>query len=54
LLPSASISVGRANVHRIQVEEDKHAKEVGSYLHPELFGQPAENQLALKAAARDS
>jgi hypothetical protein len=31
-----------ANAHRIQVEEDKPKKELGSYLHPELFGQPAE------------
>jgi hypothetical protein len=31
-----------ANAHRIPVEEDKPKAELGSYLHPELFGQPAE------------
>ncbi len=29
-----------ANAHRIPVEEDKRGAEQGSYLHPELFGQP--------------
>ncbi|MFN8471478.1 MAG: hypothetical protein U0822_04605 [Anaerolineae bacterium] len=29
-----------ANAHRIPVEEDKLGAEQGSYLHPELFGQP--------------
>jgi hypothetical protein len=31
-----------ANAHRIQVEEVKSQQEKGSYLHPELFGQPEE------------
>ena len=30
-----------ANANRIPVEEDKPGVEKGSYLHPELFGQPA-------------
>ncbi len=29
-----------ANAHRIPVEEAKPDKEAGTYLHPELFGQP--------------
>jgi len=29
-----------ANAHRIQVEEEKPELEQGTYLHPELFGQP--------------
>ncbi len=29
-----------ANAHRIPLEENKAGKERGSYLHPELFGQP--------------
>ena len=32
-----------ANAHRIQVEEDKPDKERGYYIHPDLYGQPAEN-----------
>jgi hypothetical protein len=32
-----------ANANRIQVEEDKPAKERGYYLHPDLYGQPEEN-----------
>ena len=35
-----------ANAHRIKVEEDKTGKERGSYLHPELFGQPKEKSTA--------
>jgi hypothetical protein len=35
-----------ANAHRIEVEEDKHDKERGYYLHPELYGQPEENGLS--------
>ncbi len=31
-----------ANAHRIRVEEEKPAKERGTYLHPEAFGQPRE------------
>ncbi|MEY2547077.1 MAG: hypothetical protein QOG48_2194 [Verrucomicrobiota bacterium] len=30
-----------ANAHRVQVEEEKPMGERGTYLHPELFGQPA-------------
>ncbi len=42
-----------ANAHRIPVEEDKPAKDLGSYLHPELFRQPAERKLAFSAASTD-
>ena len=31
-----------ANKHRIRVEEDKPAAERGTYLHPDVFGQPEE------------
>jgi hypothetical protein len=31
-----------ANANRIQVEEDKPAKEQGYYIYPELYGQPEE------------
>ena len=31
-----------ADAHRIEVEEDKSAKERGYYLHPDLYGQPEE------------
>src|SRR5205085_5223951 len=34
-----------ANVHRIQVEEDKPEQERGTYLHPSVFGQPEEKGL---------
>ncbi len=34
-----------ANANRIQVEEDKPAKERGYYLHPDLYGQPVETQI---------
>jgi len=34
-----------ANAHRIPVEEDKTPPERGYYLHPELFGQPAERSV---------
>lgn len=34
-----------ANEHRIQVEEDKPADEKGTYIHPELYGQPADKAL---------
>jgi len=30
-----------ANAYRIPIEEDKPAAELGYYLHPEVFGQPA-------------
>ena len=35
-----------ANAHRIPVEQAKPEKERGSYLHPELFGAPAEKSIA--------
>jgi hypothetical protein len=35
-----------ANANRIQVEEDKPAKERGYYLHPDLYGQPEENGIS--------
>ena len=31
-----------ANAHRIPVEEQKPTEELGSYLHPELYGAPEE------------
>lgn len=34
-----------ANAHRIPVEEDKPEKERDYYLHPELYGQPAEKSI---------
>ena len=40
-----------ANAHRIQVEEPKPAAAVGTYLHPEDFGQPVEKGLATLTAA---
>jgi hypothetical protein len=35
-----------ANANRIQVEEDKPAKERGHYLHPDLYGQPEEKGIS--------
>jgi hypothetical protein len=35
-----------ASAHRIQVEEDKQDKERGYYIHPDLYGQPAENGIS--------
>jgi hypothetical protein len=35
-----------ANANRIQVEEDKPAEQRGYYLHPELYGQAAENGIS--------
>ncbi|MGA8913862.1 MAG: hypothetical protein WB443_13495, partial [Nitrososphaeraceae archaeon] len=35
-----------ASAHRIQVEEDKPDKERGYYIHPDLYGQPAENGIS--------
>ena len=35
-----------ANAHRIQVEEDKPAKERGYYIHPDLYGQPEEKGIS--------
>ncbi len=34
-----------ANAHRIPVEQEKEAKVKGFYLHPELYGAPAERQI---------
>lgn len=34
-----------ANAHRIPVEQNKPAEERGTYIHPELFGQPASKGL---------
>jgi hypothetical protein len=35
-----------ANANRIQVEEDKPAKERGYYLHPDVYGQPEEKGIS--------
>jgi trimeric autotransporter adhesin len=35
-----------AEAHRIPVEQAKPDKERGSFLHPELFGAPAEKSVA--------
>ena len=35
-----------ANANRIQVEEDKPDKERGYYIHPDLYGQPAEKGIS--------
>jgi hypothetical protein len=35
-----------ANAHRIQVEEDKPAKEQGYYIYPDLYGQPEEKGIS--------
>jgi hypothetical protein len=35
-----------ANANRIEVEEDKPAKERGYYLHPGLYGQPEEREMS--------
>jgi len=35
-----------ANANRIQVEEDKPAKQRGYYLHPDLYRQPEENGIS--------
>ena len=34
-----------ANAHRVQVEEEKSAKERGYYLHPELYGASEERSI---------
>jgi hypothetical protein len=34
-----------ANTHRVQVVENKPDKERGYYIHPDLYGQPTENQI---------
>jgi hypothetical protein len=36
-----------ANAHRIPVEEEKPPQEHGRYLHPELFGAPREQGIAI-------
>ena len=36
-----------ANAHRIPVEMEKAQADRGLYLHPELFGSPAEKSIAL-------
>jgi hypothetical protein len=36
----------RANVHRVQVEEDKPDNEQGHYIHPELYGLPADKDIS--------
>jgi hypothetical protein len=36
---------GWANKHRIQVEEQKSARERGFYVHPEAFDQPEERRI---------
>jgi hypothetical protein len=38
-----------ANAYRIQVEEEKPPQEQGQYLHPELFGAPAEQAIGYHA-----
>jgi hypothetical protein len=35
-----------ANANRIEVEEDKPAKERGYYLHPDLYSQPEEKGIS--------
>jgi len=47
-----------ANAHRIQVEELKPSAAMGTYLHPDAFGQPVEKDRPavddFKATAKDS
>jgi hypothetical protein len=35
-----------ANAHRVQIEEDKPAKERGHYIYPELYGQSADSGIS--------
>lgn len=35
-----------ANSHLVQVEEDKPDNERGHYIHPELYGQPADRGIS--------
>ena len=42
-----------ANANRIQVEEDKPAKERGYYLHPDLYGQPEEKEISYLLIPKD-
>jgi trimeric autotransporter adhesin len=41
-----------ANAHRIPVEAEKPANERGFYIHPELFGAPAESSIAARRHPR--
>ena len=43
-----------ANANRIPVEEDKPAGEQGTYLHPEVFGQPASRGVNAARAAHST
>jgi len=36
-----------ASAHRVHVEQDKTAKERGYYMHPDLYGQPADRGISL-------
>ena len=38
-----------ANAHRIEVEQDKPHKGRGCYMHPDLYGQPADKGTSSKA-----
>lgn len=42
-----------ANAHRIPVEENKPPQELGHYLHPELFGAPAEKTIGLTSYPKE-
>lgn len=42
-----------ANAHRIPVEENKPRQELGHYLHPELFGAPAEKAIGLTSYPKE-
>jgi hypothetical protein len=42
-----------ANANRIQVEEDKPAKERGYYLHPDLYDQPEERGISYLLFPKD-
>jgi hypothetical protein len=35
-----------ASAHRVHVEQDKTAKERGYYMHPDLYGQPADRGIS--------
>jgi hypothetical protein len=41
-----------ADAHRIQVEVEKPPQQQGRYLHPELFGAPAEQAIGYPAPLR--
>jgi trimeric autotransporter adhesin len=40
-----------ANAHRIPVTEDKPAGEQGTYLHPDVYGQPAQSGASARPAS---